>query len=108
MASHFLSLNRIIELNSDYAKFTVNQTTNVLTLQLAVNKDSSLIKRCLVGSLSTIRKMSIEQQRAYWLNQIEFIELEEGSTVSAECGVMRKNLGKLFARIDKHQELRTA
>lgn len=108
MASHFLSLNRIIELNSDYAKFIVNKTTNVLTLQLAVNKDSGLIKRCLVGSLSTIRKMSIEQQRAYWLNQIEFIELEEGSTVSAECDVMRKNLGKLFARIDKHQELRTA
>lgn len=108
MASHFLSLNRIIELNSDYAKFIVNKTNNVLTLQLAVNKNSSLIKRCLVGSLSTIRKMSIEQQRAYWLNQIKFIELEEGSTVSAECDVMRKNLGKLFARIDKHQELRTA
>lgn len=108
MASHFLSLNRIIELNSDYAKFTVNQTTNVLTLQLAVNQKSNLIKRCLVGSLSTIRKMSIEQQQAYWLNQIEFIELEEGLTVSAECDVMRKNLKKLFARIGKHQELRSA
>lgn len=108
MASHFLSLNRIIELNSDYAKFIVNKTNNVLTLQLAVNQKSNLIKRCLVGSLSTIRKMSIEQQRAYWLNQIKFIELEEGSTVSAECDVMRKNLGKLFARIDKHHELRTA
>ena len=108
MASHFLSLNRIIELNSDYAQFIVNQTTNVLTLRLAVNQKSNLIKRCLVGSLSTIRKMSIEQQRAYWLDQIEFIELEEGSTVSAECDAMRKNLGKLFARIGKHQELRSA
>ena len=108
MASHFLSLNRIIELNSDYAKFIVNKTNNVLTLRLAVNQKSNLIKRCLVGSLSTIRKMSIEQQKTYWLNQIEFIELEEGSTVSAECDVMRKNLEKLFACIDKHQELRTA
>lgn len=108
MASHYLSLNRITELKLGYAQFTVNQTTNALTLQLAVNSNSNLIKRCLVGSLSTIRKMSIEQQRSYWLNQIEFIQLEEGSAVRTECDTMRTNLEKLYGCIGKHHELRTA